>query len=417
MEEISQRGLDNLLYEIEFPLVITLDAIERNGMHVSRKALDELHNEYTNRLDKLSDEIYEMCGQKFNINSPKQLADVLYESSGLGLPHGKKGKTGVYSTGIDELNRLSQYHPVIGKIINYRELSKLDSTYAAGLTKSIDMDGRIRTTFTQAMTNTGRLSSTEPNLQNIPVRSDEGARIRAAFTAEEGKVLVDADYSQIELRLLAALSQDKDMCNAFRNDQDVHKMTAVKVYGLNSTDEVTHKMRAAAKTVNFSIIYGISEYGLSNDLQISYKEASDLISEYEKQFPGIMGFLSGLKSNGEKLGYVETIFKRRRYLNELKSQNRNVRNFGLRAAMNTPIQGSAADIIKIAMNKVYRALSAEFPEAKLVMQVHDELIVECDRSDAEGVSALVKREMESAVDLDIPLIAECGVGDNWLEAK
>ncbi len=416
-EEIKDRGLEYLLYEIEFPLVITLDAIERNGMHVSRASLDELHEEYTKRLERLSEEIYDMCGRKFNINSPKQLADVLYEKDGLGLPHGKKGKTGVYSTGIDELNRLIQYHPVVQKIIRYRELSKLDSTYAAGLTRSIDKDGRIRTTFTQAMTNTGRLSSTEPNLQNIPVRSDEGARIRAAFTAPEGRVLVDADYSQIELRLLAALSKDSDMCAAFRENKDVHKMTAVKVYGLSSVDEVTPRMRAASKTVNFSIIYGISEYGLSNDLQISYKEASDLIKEYEKQFPGIMNFLNGLKEAGERLGYVETIFKRRRYLNELKSQNRNVRNFGLRAAMNTPIQGSAADIIKIAMNRVYRALRSECPDARLVMQVHDELIVECGISDRDKVASLLKQQMESAVSLDIPLIAEPGSGDNWLTAK
>ena len=417
MEEISSRDLTKLLYDIEFPLIITLDAIERNGMHVSRQALDELHGEYTGRLKELSDDIYEMCGTTFNINSPKQLADVLYGEDNLNLPAGKKGKTGVYSTGIDELNRLRSYHPVIDRIIDFREISKLDSTYAAGLIRSIGSDGRIRTTFTQAMTNTGRLSSTEPNLQNIPVRSDEGARIRAAFTASEGKVLVDADYSQIELRLLAALSGDKDMCDAFMNDQDVHKMTAVKVYGLSGIDEVTPKMRAAAKTVNFSIIYGISEYGLSNDLQISYKEASDLIKEYENQFPGIMNFLNGLKTAGEKLGYVETIYKRRRYLSELRSQNRNVRNFGLRAAMNTPIQGSAADIIKIAMNKVYRALSREYPDAKLVMQVHDELIVECDASDREGVANLLKREMESAADLKIRLIADVHTGSNWLEAK
>ncbi len=416
-EEISRRGLEKLIYDIEFPLIITLDAIERNGMYVSRQQLDELHAEYTKKLDELSAEIYELCGRTFNINSPKQLADVLYEEDGLGLPHGKKGKTGVYSTGIDELNRLCEFHPVIAKLIKYRELSKLDSTYASGLIKSIGKDGRIRTTFTQAMTNTGRLSSTEPNLQNIPVRSDEGSRIRAAFTAPEGKILADADYSQIELRLLAALSKDSDMCNAFRNDQDVHKMTAVKVYGLKDVDEVTHKMRAAAKTVNFSIIYGVSEYGLSTDLQISFKDASNLIKEYEKQFPGIISYLNGLKADGERLGYVETIFGRRRYLNELKSQNRNVRNFGLRAAMNTPIQGSAADIIKIAMNKVYRALKAEYPDAKLVMQVHDELIVECDEKDAEGVAELLKREMESAVSLDIPLIADCGIGKNWLEAK
>ena len=415
--EIEERGLNGLLYDIEFPLVITLDAIERNGMYVSSEALEGLHTEYESRLKVISEEIYEMCGKTFNINSPKQLADILYGEDNLNLPHGKKGKTGVYSTGIDELNRLSSYHPVIEKIINFRELSKLDSTYASGLLRSIDEDGRIRTTFTQAMTNTGRLSSTEPNLQNIPVRSDEGARIRAAFTAPAGKKLVDADYSQIELRLLAALSKDKDMCEAFRNGRDVHKMTAVKVYGLDDPSQVTSRMRAAAKTVNFSIIYGISEYGLSTDLKISFKEASELIKEYEKQFPGIMGFLDSLKAAGEKLGYVETIFRRRRYLSELKSQNRNIRNFGLRAAMNTPIQGSAADIIKIAMNKVYRALKAEYPDAKLVMQVHDELIVECSEADQDGVAALLKREMESAVDLDIPLIADCGTGDNWLEAK
>ena len=416
-KEIGERKLDQLLYEIEFPLVITLDAIERNGMYVSAGALNELHTEYEARLRDLSEEIYAMCGKTFNINSPKQLADILYGEDNLNLPHGKKGKTGVYSTGIDELNRLSSYHPVIEKIINFRELSKLDSTYASGLIRSIDEDGRIRTTFTQAMTNTGRLSSTEPNLQNIPVRSDEGARIRAAFTAPAGRKLVDADYSQIELRLLAALSGDKDMCEAFRNGRDVHKMTAVKVYGLDNPDQVTPRMRAAAKTVNFSIIYGISEYGLSTDLKISYKEAADLIKEYEKQFPGIMNFLDSLKAAGEKLGYVETIFRRRRYLNELKSQNRNIRNFGLRAAMNTPIQGSAADIIKIAMNKVFRALKAECPDAKLVMQVHDELIVECDVRDEDKVAQLLKREMESAVELDIPLIADCGTGDNWLEAK
>ena len=405
-----------LLFDIEFPLVITLDKIERAGMHVSRERLDALHEEYTRRLEDIAARIYDMSGAHFNINSPKQLGDVLYGEKGLNLPHGKKGKNGLYSTGIDELNRLKEYHPVIEEIIKYRELSKLDSTYAAGLVRSIRNDGRIHTTFTQAMTNTGRLSSTEPNLQNIPIRSDEGSRLREAFTASEGCVLVDADYSQIELRLLASLSKDEIMCSAFNEGEDIHRRTAAKVFGVNE-DAVTHKMRSIAKTVNFSIIYGISDYGLATDLGIGYKEAGTLIKEYENQFPGIMKYLNGLKSDGEKNGYVETMFGRRRILSELKSQNRNVRNFGFRAAMNTPIQGTAADIIKIAMNRVNTALINELPDAKLVMQVHDELIVECSEKDAEKASEILKREMEAAAVLSVPLVAEVGTGKDWLSAK
>ena len=405
-----------LLFDIEFPLVITLDKIERAGMHVSRERLDALHEEYTRRLEDIAARIYDMSGAHFNINSPKQLGDVLYGEKGLNLPHGKKGKNGLYSTGIDELNRLKEYHPVIEEIIKYRELSKLDSTYAAGLVRSIRNDGRIHTTFTQAMTNTGRLSSTEPNLQNIPIRSDEGSRLREAFTASEGCVLVDADYSQIELRLLASLSKDEIMCSAFNEGEDIHRRTAAKVFGVNE-DAVTHKMRSIAKTVNFSIIYGISDYGLATDLGIGYKEAGTLIKEYENQFPGIMKYLNGLKSDGEKNGYVETMFGRRRILSELKSQNRNVRNFGFRAAMNTPIQGTAADIIKIAMNRVNTALINELPDAKLVMQVHDELIVECSEKDAAKASEILKREMEAAAVLSVPLVAEVGTGKDWLSAK
>ena len=405
-----------LLFEIEFPLVMTLDKIERAGMHVSKERLDALHAEYTNRLEDTEARIFDMTGMHFNVNSPKQLGDVLYGEKGLNLPHGKKGKNGLYSTGIDELNRLKEYHPVIEEIIKYRELSKLDSTYAAGLVRSIRNDGRIHTTFTQAMTNTGRLSSTEPNLQNIPVRSDEGSRLREAFTASEGCVLVDADYSQIELRLLASLSGDEIMCSAFNEGEDIHRRTAAKVFGVNE-DAVTHKMRSIAKTVNFSIIYGISDYGLATDLGIGYKEAGTLIKEYENQFPGIMKYLNGLKSDGEKNGYVETLFGRRRILTELKSQNRNVRNFGFRAAMNTPIQGTAADIIKIAMNRVIAALEKELPDAKLVMQVHDELIVECPEKDAQKASEILKREMEAAAKLSVPLVAEVGTGKDWLSAK
>ena len=408
--------MSKLLYDIEFPLVITLDAIERNGMNVSWERLNRLHEEYSRRLEDTCGRIYDLTGTEFNVNSPKQLADVLFSEDKLNLPHGKKNKTGVYSTGIDELNRLKYMHPVIKYIIEFRELSKLDSTYAVGLVKAISDDGRIHTRFTQAMTNTGRLSSSEPNLQNIPVRSVEGSRLREAFTAPEGRVLVDADYSQIELRLLAALSEDPIMCDAFRKGEDIHRRTAARVFGVDEAD-VTPKMRAQAKTVNFSIIYGISDYGLSNDLDIGIKDAGKLIKEYGNQFPGIMNYLDRLKEDGMTKGYAETYYGRRRNLDELKSQNKNLKAFGLRAAMNTPIQGTAADVIKIAMNRAYRALKEELPDSLLVMQVHDELIVECDEKDAAKASEILKREMEAAAEFSIPLVADVHTGKDWLRAK
>ena len=412
----KDEQIKKLLYDIEFPLVITLDSIERCGMNVSWERLNRLHEEYSRRLEDTCARIYDLSGFEFNINSPKQLADVLFAEDKLALPHGKKNKTGVYSTDIDELNRLKYMHPVIKYIIEYRELSKLDSTYAVGLVKAIADDGRIHTRFTQAMTNTGRLSSTEPNLQNIPVRSVEGSRLREAFTAPEGRVLVDADYSQIELRLLAALSEDPIMCDAFMKGEDIHRRTAAKVFGVDES-EVTPKMRAQAKTVNFSIIYGISDYGLSNDLDIGIKDAGNLIKEYGNQFPGIMNYLDRLKEEGMSKGYAETYYGRRRNLTELKSQNRNLRNFGLRAAMNTPIQGTAADVIKIAMNRAYRALREELPDSLLVMQVHDELIVECDEKDAAKASEILKREMEAAAEFKVPLVADVHTGKDWLRAK
>ena len=412
----KDNDLKNLLYDIEFPLVITLDKIERNGMHVSGERLAELHSEYTKRLEDISARVFDACGTEFNIGSPKQLAEILYGEKHLNLPSGKKGKSGDFSTGIEELKRLRPYFPEIDYVIEYRELSKLDSTYASGLARSIKSDSRIHTTFTQAMTNTGRLSSTEPNLQNIPVRTEEGSRLREAFTAEEGKILVDADYSQIELRLLAALSGDEIMCSAFIEGEDIHKRTAAKVFGV-SEEMVTHKMRATAKTVNFSIIYGISEYGLATDLDIGYKEAAELIKEYNNQFPGIMSYLDSLKKSGEEKGYAVTMYGRKRILNELKSQNRNIKNFGYRAAMNTPIQGTAADIIKIAMNRVSKALEERLPSAKLVMQVHDELICECNVEDKDLCASILKSEMEAAAKLSVPLLAEVGFGKDWLEAK
>ena len=416
LKKAEDEGLTDLLMNIEFPLTVTLDAMERNGMSVSSERLNALHKEFSERLETLEKEIHELTGFEFNIGSPKQLSEVLFDADKLNLPHGKKGKTGVYSTSADELNRIADFHPAVPKILEWRAISKLDSTYAAGLLPKIKEDGRIHTTFTQAMTNTGRLSSVDPNLQNIPVRSEEGARIRECFTAPEGKILIDADYSQIELRLLAAMSGDEVMTEAFLNGEDIHRRTASKVFGVPE-EEVTHEQRAAAKTVNFSIVYGVSDFGLSTDLGISFREAADLIKSYEEQFPKITSYLDGLKKKGEEEGYVSTLYGRKRILSELKSPNRNVRNFGLRAAMNTPVQGTAADIIKIAMNKVYLALREQVPGSMLIMTVHDELIVECDLKDAELVSSILKKEMESAASLTVPLVSETGSGKNWLEAK
>lgn len=416
MKKAEEESLTDLLMNIEFPLTVTLDAMERNGMNVSEESLKALHEEFASRLKTLEDEIHELTGIEFNIGSPKQLSEVLFDADKLNLPHGKKGKTGVYSTSADELNRIADFHPAVPKILEWRAISKLDSTYASGLLPKIKEDGRIHTTFTQAMTNTGRLSSVDPNLQNIPVRSEEGARIRECFTAPEGKILVDADYSQIELRLLAAMSGDEVMTEAFLNGEDIHRRTASKVFGVPE-DEVTHDQRAAAKTVNFSIVYGVSDFGLSTDLGISFREASDLIKSYGEQFPKITSYLDGLKKKGEEDGFVTTLYGRKRILTELKSPNRNLRNFGLRAAMNTPVQGTAADIIKIAMNKVYKTLKEQVPGSKLIMQVHDELIVECDAGMEEKVSSILKNEMESAASLAVPLVSEVGTGSNWLEAK
>ncbi len=412
----EDEGQIELLEDIEFPLTVTLDAIERNGMYVSADSLKALHSEFTTRLQSIENEIYELTGYEFNIGSPKQLSEILFDADKLNLPHGKKGKTGVYSTSADELNKIAEFHPAVPKILEWRAISKLDSTYASGLLPKISADGRIHTTFTQAMTNTGRLSSVDPNLQNIPVRSEEGARIRECFKSEEGKVLIDADYSQIELRLLASMSGDETMSEAFINGEDIHRRTASKVFGV-SEDEVTHEQRAAAKTVNFSIVYGISDFGLSVDLGISFREAAELKKSYEVQFPKVMSYLNGLKQSGESDGYVTTLYGRKRILSELKSPNRNVREFGMRAAMNTPVQGTAADIIKIAMNRVYSALRKEVPDAKLIMQVHDELIVECDRNDADKVSSILKKQMEEAAKLNVPLVADVGTGTDWLAAK
>ena len=401
-----------LVYEIEMPLVLHLDRMERAGILVDVDVLEEIHERLDGDLRVLSQEIYEMVGKSFNLLSPKQLSEVLYDT--LQLPGGKKsGSSGIRSTSAEELDRLSEFHPVVDKIKEYRQLSKLDSTFVVGMQKVVDRaDERIHSNFSQAMTSTGRLSSSEPNLQNIPVRTETGRLIRTAFRARPGYVLVDADYSQIELRLLAHLSGDEVMVEAFQTGEDIHVNTAATIFGVGK-DLVTSAMRSAAKTVNFSIIYGISAYGLSRDLGITVAKAQKYIDQYYVRYPQIKSYLDSLKTAASECGFVETMFGRRRVVKELSSPNRNVRAFGERAAMNTPIQGTAADIIKIAMNRVGDALMAYGDSAVLILQVHDELLVECREDLAGEVVPIVKNSMENAVALSIPLLADVSVSDKW----
>lgn len=412
---IRSYGIEELVNQIEMPLVFCLDRMERRGFLVDRKVLLSLHDEFQNRLIVLEKEIYALAEGPFNILSPKQLGEILFNK--LGLPSGRKNAGGQLSTDSDELSRLEKAHPIVSLITEYRQLSKLDSTFVVGLQKVIDpMDGRIHSSFSQAMTTTGRLSSSDPNLQNIPIRTQAGSAIRKAFVAEHGSVLIDADYSQIELRLLAHLSEDQKMIEAFNNNEDIHVNTASSIFNVPKS-EVLPYMRAAAKTVNFSIVYGISDFGLSQDLGISIQEAHRYISHYYEIYPQIKTYLESLKTFGKNNGYVQTVFGRRRVLKELSSSNRNVRQFGERAAMNTPIQGTAADIIKIAMTRVCKALQDQVPSAHLILQVHDELIIECKRDDQDQVAELLKEIMESAVSLKVPLIADVHIGQNWYECK
>lgn len=412
---IAEYSLEKLVYDIEMPLVLRLDRMERAGVLVDRKTLADIHVSFESELNRLSSDIYEKAGMTFNILSPKQIGQVLFEK--LHLPSGRKNSSGTYSTDSDELMRLIDEHPVVRDILNYRQIAKLDSTFVLGLQKVIDpSDGRVHSSFSQAMTNTGRLSSADPNLQNIPIRSDLGSQIRKAFVAPPGRLLLDADYSQIELRLLAHLSQDENMLAAFLNHEDIHINTAAKIFNV-PREMVQPSMRSAAKTVNFSIVYGISDFGLAQDLGVSYQEAHHYIEHYYAQYPKIRAYLDSLKKMGYEKGYVETMFGRRRVVKELTSPNRNIRNFGERAAMNTPVQGTAADIIKIAMNRVSEGLSREKLDAVLILQVHDELIVECREDQAEIASQILKQAMEGAAELRVPLIAEVNTGRSWYECK
>ena len=411
---LCAQQMESLYRTIELPLVRTLFAMEREGFRVNREELLRLGAGYAEQIEALRQEVFSLTGgEAFNLNSTQQLGEVLFER--LGLPAKKKTSRG-YSTDAEVLQQLSPLHPAIDKILQYRQIAKLKSTYIDGLLSLMGGDGRIHTTFDQTTTATGRISSSEPNLQNIPVRTQMGREIRRAFVAREGHVLLDADYSQIELRLLAHLSQDSAMCDAFQRGQDIHRRTASEVFGV-PLEEVTREMRSSAKAVNFGIVYGISDFGLANNLQISRKEAASFIARYFERYPAVHRFMEACVAQGKSEGYSFTMFGRRRPLPELSSPNYTRRQFGERAAMNTPVQGAAADIIKIAMNAVSERLAEEGYAARLILQVHDELIVECPEAEVEAVSRLLRECMEGAAELRVPLIAEVTSGASWYEAK
>ena len=411
-DRLKYNEMDKLMNEIEMPLCSVLSEMEQTGFLVDRKALYEYGESMTGMIDQLQNSIWQMAGHEFNINSPKQLGQVLFEE--LMLPSGKKTKTG-WSTNAEVLEKLRGKHPIIEAILDYRTLTKLKSTYADGLLKVIGSDNRIHTSFQMTVTATGRLSSTEPNLQNIPVRKELGAQIRTMFAAEKGNVLVDADYSQIELRLLAHISGDTAMQEAFLSGEDFHTVTASKVFNV-PIQEVTHTLRSRAKAVNFGIVYGISAFSLAQDIHVRPAEAKAYIDAYLERFHGVRDYMHHVVELAREKGYVETLWHRRRDLPELKSSNFNMRSFGERVALNMPIQGTAADIMKLAMVNVDRALKKEALAARLVLQVHDELIVECPEEEAERVQKILKEEMENVVRLSIPLIVDAKTGRTWAEA-
>ncbi len=413
-EKLIEIGSLDLFKNIEMPLVEVLAEMQFNGMHVEKDELKEFGDKLKIDLDKLTNEIYELCGEKFNINSTQQLGVILFEK--LKLPVYKKTKKG-YSTDVDILEKLKGQHPVIEKILEYRSLMKLNSTYVEGLLPYInEKTKRIHSYFHQTVTATGRISSTEPNLQNIPTRIELGKKLRKVFKPEEGNIFVDADYSQIELRVLAHISKDEHMITAFNENQDIHKQAASKVLGI-PIEEVTKEQRSSAKAVNFGIVYGISDFGLAQQLGISNKQAKQYIEQYLEKYSGIKKFMDEIVEKAKEQGYVETLFHRRRYIPELSSNNYMVRQFGARAAMNTPIQGTAADIMKIAMINVYNELKKEKLNAKIILQVHDELIIECRKEEKEKVKKILKNCMENAITLVVPLKVDISEADNWYEAK
>ena len=402
----------SLYNDIEMPLVFVLYDMQRFGIRVDKNELDDYSKVLTEKINVLEKEIYELAGEEFNINSPKQLGVILFEK--MGMPNGKKTKSG-YSTAADILDKLAPDYPIVKKILEYRQLAKLNSTYAVGLTAYIKEDGRIHGTFNQTITATGRISSTDPNLQNIPIRMEMGKKIRKVFIPKDGYVFIDADYSQIELRILAHMSGDEKLIAAYNSSEDIHRATAAEVFN-TPIDEVTPLQRSNAKAVNFGIIYGMSSFGLSQDLSITPKEAKAYIDKYFATYPSIKEFIDGLVRKKKKKGYSLTMFNRRREIPELSSGNFMQRSFGERVAMNAPIQGTAADIIKLAMIRVSRALKEKGLKSHLILQVHDELLVETAIDEIDEVRQILTEGMKEAVSLKVPLEIDIKQGKNWLEA-
>ncbi len=413
-DKIKENGQEKLYQEVELPLVTVLAHLEINGFLVDDNQLKEFADKLGEKIDALTNEIYMLAGEEFNINSPKQLGVILFEK--LELKPVKKTKTG-YATNADVLEKLRDKHPIVNFIMEYRQLAKLKSTYCDGLTAVVNPNThRIHSVFTQTVTVTGRLSSTEPNLQNIPTRTELGREIRKMFVAKEGYVLVDADYSQIELRVLAHIANDETMINAFRNNEDIHAVTASQVLGI-PLEDVTKEQRSSAKAVNFGIVYGIGEFSLAQDLHISVKEAKAYIESYLEKYHGVRNYMESIKEQAKKDGYVKTMLNRIRYIPELKSPNYNIRQFGERVALNTPIQGTAADIIKLAMVRVDNRLINEGLKSKLILQVHDELIVEAHKDEVDKVKQILSEEMQNAMELNVPLKVDMSTGHSWYDAK
>ena len=413
-DKIKENGQEKLYHEVELPLVTVLAHLEINGFLVDDNQLKEFADKLGEKIDALTNEIYMLAGEEFNINSPKQLGVILFEK--LELKPVKKTKTG-YATNADVLEKLRDKHPIVNFIMEYRQLAKLKSTYCDGLRAVVNPNThRIHSVFTQTVTVTGRLSSTEPNLQNIPTRTELGREIRKMFVAKDGYVLVDADYSQIELRVLAHIANDETMINAFRNNEDIHAVTASQVLGI-PLEDVTKEQRSSAKAVNFGIVYGIGEFSLAQDLHISVKEAKAYIESYLEKYHGVRNYMESIKEQAKKDGYVKTMLNRIRYIPELKSPNYNIRQFGERVALNTPIQGTAADIIKLAMVRVDNRLINEGLKSKLILQVHDELIVEAHKDEVDKVKQILSEEMQGAMELNVPLKVDMSTGHSWYDAK
>lgn len=413
VQKVKENNLYSLYENVEKPLVKILADMEKTGVRVDKSKIMELNEEYSKLADEYEQRVYELAGEVFNLNSPKQLGVVLFDK--MKLPVVKKTKTG-YSTDVEVLEKLSEEHEIAEYILKYRSLNKLISTYLVGILDYIMEDDRVRTSYKQMITATGRLSSVDPNLQNIPVRTQEGKNIRKVFVADKNKVFIDADYSQIELRVLAHLSKDLVMIDSFKNNLDIHYKTASEVFGV-PIEEVTDNQRRSAKAVNFGIVYGISDYGLSKDLNITRNEARQYIDGYLNTYPNIKNYMEEIVKIAKKDGYVTTILGRKRYIPEINSKNFNIRSFGERIALNTPIQGSAADIIKLAMIKVYERLKEEKVNAKLILQIHDELIIECDEKEKDIVKNILKESMENVYKLDLPLKVDVCEGRNWYESK